>query len=68
MTEKEFLALAAERYQQIKDLHRHDNFYDYEKEFEQIWIDLGRETLEKSIGDVPGERRKKKGSGRDSAL
>lgn len=68
MTEQEFLALAAERYQQIKDLHRHDSFYDYEKEFEQIWIELGRETLEKSLGDLPEERRKKKDSGRDSAL
>lgn len=67
MTKEEFLALAAARFEEIQQLHRHDNFYDYEKEFEKIWIELGQQTLEKSLGDVPEERRKKKYSRRGSA-
>lgn len=67
MTKEEFLALAAARYDAIKDLQRHDNFYDYEKGFEQIMIDLSREVLEKSLGEVPSERRKKKDFRRGSA-
>ena len=60
MTEQEFIALAAARYKQITELNRHENLYDYEKEFEQIWLELGRETFEKSLGPLPEERRKKK--------
>jgi hypothetical protein len=67
MTKEEFLALAAARYDAIKELQRHDNFYDYEKEFEQIMIDLSREVLEKSLGELPEERRKKKDSRPGSA-
>jgi hypothetical protein len=67
MTKEELTARVAARYDEIKKLHDHDNFYDYEKEFERIWIELGREVLEKSLGDVPEERRKKKDSRPDSA-
>jgi hypothetical protein len=60
MTKEELAARVAARYEEIKELHKHDNFYDYEKEFERIWIELGREVLEQSLGEVPDERRKKK--------
>ncbi len=67
MTKEEFLKLAAERYDALKDLDRHDNFYDYEKEFEQIMLGLSRAVLQKNLGELPEDRRKKKASRRDSA-
>jgi hypothetical protein len=66
MTKEEFLKLAASRYDQIKALQKHETFYGYEKEFEQIWLDLGKEVLEDSLGEVPEERRKKKDIRADS--
>lgn len=46
MTKEEYLALASEKYDELQALKEIDNFYDYEKEFEQTWKDLGREVLE----------------------
>jgi hypothetical protein len=46
MTKEEYLALAASRYGEIESLKAKDNFYDYEKSFDQIWQDLGRLYLE----------------------
>lgn len=60
MTKEEFLALAAKRYDELQALNKLDNFYDYEKEFVSIWRDLGREVLEKNLGEVPADKRKKK--------
>lgn len=60
MTKEEFLALAAKRYDELQALNKLDNFYDYEKEFVNIWRNLGREVLEKNLGDVPQDKRKKK--------
>ena len=60
MSKEEFLAIAAKRYEAIKSLSSHDNFYDYEKEFEAIIQEMNREMLEKSLGDLPQDRRKKK--------
>ena len=62
MTEANFIALAQERYSALQALNKIDNFYDYEKEFEAIWRDLGREVIEKNLSDVPADRRKKKHS------
>jgi hypothetical protein len=36
-----------------------DNFYDYEKEFVGIWQELGREVLEKNLGELVRDKRKK---------
>ena len=60
MTKEEFMALAAQRYDELQALNKVDNFYDYEKEFVSIWKDLGREVLEKNISELPGDKRKKK--------
>ena len=60
MTKEEFLAAAARRYDELQSLNKLDNFYDYEKEFVSIWRDLGREVLEKNIGSLPKDKRKKK--------
>lgn len=61
MTKEEYLALASAQYDRIKQLDKdHDNFYDYEVGFEAIMIDLNRSILEKSLGELPVDRRKKK--------
>jgi len=59
MTKQEFLALAADKYESLQKLNDNLNFYDYEKGFEQIWTDLGRNILEKNIGEIPQNHQKK---------
>ena len=59
-TEEEYMALARQKYNDLKALKSKPTLYDYEKSFEEIWLDLGRQVLEKSISQVPGDRRKKK--------
>ena len=60
MTKEEFLALAAQRYDALQALNKLDNFYEYEKQFVSLWKDLGREVLEKNMGELPSDKRKKK--------
>ena len=59
-TEDEYLALVHQKYHDLQALKSKPTFYDYEKSFEEIWLDLGRQVLEKSLGQVPLDRRKKK--------
>ena len=66
MTELEFLELARQKYEQIKGLQSSETFYEYEKNFEQIWVSLGSEVLEKSLGELPKSSRSKKKSKPDS--
>jgi hypothetical protein len=60
MTEEEYLSLAKQKYQELQALKNKKTFYDYEKTFDEIWTDLGRQVLEKNLSDVPVDRRKKK--------
>jgi hypothetical protein len=60
MTEEAFVALAQQRYAELQALNKIDNFYDYEKSFDKIWRDLGREVLEANLSNVAADRRKKK--------
>ena len=60
MTKEEFLAVAEKRYDALQKLNQLDSFYNYEKIFLEVWRDLGREVLEKNLGAVPTNRRKKK--------
>lgn len=59
MTKEEFLALAEAKYASIRALNAEPSFYDYEKGFDELWIELGREVLERNIGEVPQNHRKK---------
>ena len=61
MTKAEYLALAEAKYQELQELKSKPTFYDYEQRFVDIWQELGRQVLEKSLSDVPKDRRKKKG-------
>ena len=60
MTKEQYLAAAEARYDELKALGKLDNFYDYEVEFVKIWQDLGREVLQGSLGELSGDKRKKK--------
>ena len=60
MSESEYLELARQKYQELQALKSTPTFYDYEKSFVDLWQDLGRQVLEKSLSDVPKDRRKKK--------
>ena len=60
MTEEEYITLARQKYQELQDLKGKPTFYDYEKSYDDIWQDLGRQVLEKTLSDVPQDRRKKK--------
>ena len=38
MTKEEYLSIAASKYEELQSLKKIDTFYDYEKEFEKIFI------------------------------
>jgi hypothetical protein len=63
ISKEEFLALAAQKYEQIHQLNQLPTFYDYEKSFVHIWEELGRQVLEKNLSKLPNDRRKKKDEG-----
>ena len=60
MGKAEYLALAEQKYNDLQVLATQPTFYDYEKSFEAIWMELGRQVLERNVGSVPADRRKKK--------
>lgn len=60
MTKAEYLELASQRYDEFQELNKIDNFYDYEVKFVNILNDLGREIIEKNLGDIVKDKRKKK--------
>lgn len=59
MTEDEFVALSREKYRKLQELNKINDFYEYEKTFDAIWTEFGRESLEKNMGEVPKNRQKK---------
>lgn len=60
MTAAELSQIAITRFSEIDGLNKLDNFYDYEKQFALIWQDLGRQVLEKNLGTLSKDKRKKK--------
>ncbi len=62
MTREEYLALASEKYDELQALNKIDNYYDYEKKFEELLKELGRTLLEKNLSELSADRRKKKHS------
>lgn len=60
MTKEEFLELALKNWDKIQT-HKSDsnNLYDYEKGFDELWVEFGRSALEGSIGETSKDRRKK---------
>jgi oligoendopeptidase F len=60
MTKEEYLAMESGRYEEIESLKAKDNFYDYEKSFDQIWQDLGRLYLENHMNEQSSTRDQRK--------
>jgi hypothetical protein len=60
MTKEEYLALAMERYEELEQLKTADNFYDYEKGFDKIWQDLGRQYMESYLSETSNTGKTKK--------
>lgn len=60
MTKSDFLKLAESKWEELKALQGEPSFYEYEKKFDEIWVDYGRKALEKSISEPGKDRRKKK--------
>ena len=63
MTKEEYLQIAATKWEALESLQTEQSFYEYEKRFDGIMQDLNRELLERSISEVPTDRRKKKKRG-----
>ena len=59
MTKEQLIEAISSHYDELNALNKIDNFYDYENDFIKIWGRMGREVLEKNIGEIPGDRRKK---------
>lgn len=59
MTKEEFVTLALSRWPELEELDQEKDFYEFEKRFEQIMLDLSREVLERKISTPGGDRRKK---------
>ncbi len=60
LSKEEFIKIAERRYESLLALNDGRSFYDYEKEFARIMNEMSRELLEKNIGAVPSDKRKKK--------
>ena len=61
MTKEEFLALAGQKWEKIQAKKEGEtSFYAYEKAFDELWTEFGRQTLEGSLGKRGKNRRKKK--------
>ena len=60
MTQEEYVALARQKYHDLQQLKSKPTLYDYEKAFDELWQELGRQVFEKNLSEVPTDRRKKK--------
>lgn len=61
MTKAEYLAICSQRWDDIKNLQTRETFYDYEKDFVQIWRETGLEVFGKNLGKPSKDYRKKNG-------
>ena len=59
LSKAEFLKLAEARYDELSSLSSSPDFFSYEQNFEEIWLNFGREVLEESISKLPDDRKKK---------
>ena len=66
LSEEQFLELARCKYKEIAALESADDFYTYEKQFDELWVELGCKVFEQSISAPSQDRRKKKDNSPDS--
>lgn len=60
MTKAEYISICLSNWEKMKELDSCTNLYDLEKELHVVCDSLGRDLLEKQLGEVPNDRRKKK--------
>jgi hypothetical protein len=60
MTKSEFLEIMSQKWDNLEKLQEQSSFYEYEREFDELWVSSGREVLERGINKVEVDRRKKK--------
>lgn len=61
MEKSDFMALASKKWEEIEAKQKQsETLYDYEKAFEELWVEFGRQALEGSLGEASPDRRKKK--------
>jgi hypothetical protein len=62
MTKETFMAIAESYYEEFKTLPDASNFYDYEKNFVEMWQRMGKEYMENQLNasSATDDRRKKK--------
>jgi len=54
------IALLLTKTAKVRELEKIDSFYDYEKEYIRLVKDIGRQSMEISLGNAGKDRRKKK--------
>lgn len=54
------MEMCGQHWEDLQNLHHHDNLYDFEKDFELLAKELARKSFEGVLGKVPIDYRKKK--------
>ena len=63
ISEEEFILKAREEWQHLRELEsQSEDFYTFEKEFEDRWMDFGQQSMQGLIGTERKDRREKKTS------
>lgn len=60
MTKEDYLKIAAEHWETLEKLEKEATFYDYERKFDKMMIDLGRSLMNEQMKGKGTDRRKKK--------
>jgi hypothetical protein len=60
MTEVEFIDLARQKWAEVQTIKEEKSFYEFEKKFDSLAIELNRPMLAATLGAVPKDHRKKK--------
>ncbi|HRD80129.1 MAG: hypothetical protein IAE84_01380 [Saprospiraceae bacterium] len=68
MSKEEYVSLALSHWPELEALDQEKDFYEFEKRFEQIMLNLGRAVMERKVSEVGKDRRKKTKFGHDSGL
>ena len=60
LTKEEYLAIAEKHWSSLSTLSSETSFYELEKKFDVAIKELNKDVLEKTLGEVPANYRKKK--------
>ena len=60
MTKEEYLNVCSANWEKLRAATTKNNLYDLEQTFCQDWEELGRQVLEKELGEAPKDYRNKK--------